>query len=247
MKIFFICFVISKFFIFAIGSNEWSAIFYKKNNRITDQSWQISITIQNSRFKCLNNCRDNFYCAYVVYDAKKCTLYSEFAKNSLAISTNNQYLFEKKDKKIKHRCNSPNLYWSLKQKKCLNCPINFVKYSIWPYACYLEIPGLVTFSLAQSRCKSNSGFLISPKNKAEIEFISNTFKTAPKWADSTITRVREVFRWKDGMKVGGFKQGEPNNHGGSATNLVESILGLAYREFWDYSPTSTRRVICQTN
>lgn len=247
MKISLIFSILSQFFIFIICSNEWSANFLKEHYRITDQSWQISMSTQKSRFECLNTCRDNFYCAYVVYEGKKCILYSEFAKNSLVISANNQFLFEKIHQNIKHGCNASDQYWSLRKKRCLRCPNSFVKYSIWPFACYLEIPGTVTFPTAQLQCHSNDGFTISPKNKDEIDFVSTTFRTTPIWTESSISRVKEIFRWKDGMRVGGFKPGEPNNHGGSATNLVESAMALAYRQFNDYSPNSNRRIVCQTN
>ncbi|RNA43174.1 hypothetical protein BpHYR1_021237 [Brachionus plicatilis] len=238
MKILFMILVINKLILLSNCSNKWSAKFIKKAARITDQSWKIYSApgSQFSKFWCLNKCRDNIYCAYVEHGNAKCIFYSEYAKDSL-ISSNDAYLYEKISYKIEiQKCSQSDNYWSLSQKKCLSCLSGFTKYAGWPYACYQLLSGKYRFASAKLECQNKGTSLITPKSRRELDFIEETFGISGIWVYSSVSSATEVYKWSDGMRVGGFMPGQPSHSAGNMATLSEPFLGVLEGGLNDYPP-----------
>lgn len=226
----------------------WSSKFIKINKQISDQSWQIyKIQTQISKFKCLNKCREFFYCSYVFHDEQNCILYSEYAKNSLIDSIDGHLVYMKLYNQINLKeCHSSNEYWSIGQRKCLNCPPNFTKYSSWPFACFYKPSGKFTFESAKSECQSLGGELISPQNSDKIYFITQQFGKDHILVDSRRSDLNETIKWKDGSKVGGFSPGEPTNTAKNSNQLVEPVVSMSNYKFYDVSLTNNYNIVCET-
>lgn len=228
---------------FSICNYRWSAKFVKKKSRITDESWQI-FSFEDSRkseFWCLDKCRDNIYCAYVVFKLGKCILYSEFAVNNLQNSSI-EFVYEKiSNKLVNLNCSGSDKYWSLKQKKCLMCQNGFYSYSIWPYACYFTFSSNFNFLDARLKCENIEASLISPKSKIEMNLITEMSFDQGVWINSMITAANEIYKWDDGTKVGGFLATQPNYGAG------EVVLSITQGGFYDDQINQNKKAICQIN
>ncbi|RNA12831.1 hypothetical protein BpHYR1_030386 [Brachionus plicatilis] len=236
-------------FVFLAKCSQWSSEFIKRKKQVSDQSWQIYLEERSylSTLLCLDKCRDNIYCAYASFGSQKCILYSEFAKDSL-VTSSTHVIYEKINNQIiYHGCNSSNEYWSLVQKKCLSCLDGFVKYPAWPYNCYYVIQGPNNFNAAKTQCQNLGGFLISPRSRTELDFITTSFGIFEIWAHSSISLPDEIFKWTDGTRVGSFADGQPNNSGGNSSFVKQPALIFFKGRYLDVEPSLLRKTVCQSN
>ncbi|CAF0791234.1 unnamed protein product, partial [Brachionus calyciflorus] len=170
----------------------------------------------------------------------------EYASKNLSNASNKKIIYQRIDKTIKfNNCLKDNEFFSLDKYSCLQCPLNFKKYSGFPYACYLKLSVKANYTDAKFDCEQKGGFLARPKSFIERSFLRQLYSSSQIWIDSKITRLNEEYKWNDGTKVGGFAITEPNNVGENSSNLNENVILMQKGEFNDYSDSAIKDVVCQ--
>ncbi|CAF0946923.1 unnamed protein product [Brachionus calyciflorus] len=228
---------------------EIKSTYKRLNYDLNDYSWLISsIKLENMDiYTCLKKCQTNYYCAYVQLNSTNCNMFNEYAIKSLLPSS--KTIIYKKIERILHmdNCIKENVFLSLNNNSCVECPYNFIKYSKFPYACYSKSNDNMKFATAKLYCISQGGFLLRPKSEIERNLLTEVyelFQTNRVWVDSAIEKTNEEYKWNDGTKVGGFKTGKPSNDKGL---LCEKILALNEGYFSDVSERETMKFVCQFN
>ncbi|CAF0757340.1 unnamed protein product [Brachionus calyciflorus] len=149
-------------------------------------------------------------------------------------------------KRIDKICSKDNEFISLEKKSCIKCPPYFKKYSNFPFACYLKLDYIATFTKAKSDCEQNGGFLARPKSLKERNLFKELYGSSYFWVDSKITQLNEKYKWNDGTKVEGFYLGEPNN-GLILNEFSENVLIISNGEFYGIQDSTQNNVLCQYN
>ncbi|RNA18185.1 prion-like-(Q N-rich) domain-bearing 25, partial [Brachionus plicatilis] len=88
-------------------------------------------------------------------------------------------------------------------------------------------------------CQNKGTSLITPKSRRELDFIEETFGNSGIWVYSSVSSATEVYKWSDGMRVGGFMPGQPSHSAGNTATLSEPFLGVLEGGLNDYPSGSS--------